>query len=624
MSGICGVLTLDGRPVDKAEMARLIAPLKVRGPEGQASWTSGSVGLGHTLLATTPEAENERLPLVHGPTGCAITADCRLDNRKELFALLGLGADAASMGDGELVLRLYCELGLVFLEHLVGDFAFALWDPRQRRLVCARDPMGMRQLLYTHRESKAFVFASEARAVLAHGLADRTIDMGRVADYLEDLEAYDLTSTFFHEVKRLAPGQVLLVDDRGLVSRPYWQLPDVPLLHCSSDAEYAEAFLEVFTKAVGARLRHSGKLGSMLSGGVDSGSVSAVASQLLLATGGDPLPTFSAVSAKASPCAETRAIRAASTMPGIVPSYVAYEMLGQFQRDLERLTDASQEPFDGNMTLVRAVYCLAKAKGAKIVLDGVAGDTTLPFHDPLPHYFARLQLSSAWREAKGREAFWGGAYPALETFMRSAYRAYVPEPLRRIRHAIANDTMPPNGRSSCVAIELAERVNLADRRAQFRRTIDPKTWDLTQRQFALVHPYAVVARERYDRVASALGIEPRDPFRDLRLVRFCLSLPPGQIEAGGWPKIILRRAMKGLLPDRVAWRRGKEHLGSAFTQALFSHRKLPWGSDPNWGLRLDGLVRSQCLGPTEGDLPKAEDIDGVIRAHHLASWLALH
>ena len=294
MSGICGILKLDGAFPASTDLTAMTSLLERRGPEGTWHFTSGPVALGHTLLATTPEALVEQLPLTDPATGCTITADLRLDNRDELIAALGLQDETRILGDGELVLRAYLHWGEDCLRHLLGDFAFAIWDPRHQKLFCARDHLGMKQLVYCHVADKVFAFASEPRAVLAVDDVPRRINEGRIADFLEDyLEGVDHSSTFFEGVFRLPPAHCLSVDADGLRQRRYWELRAGPELRLESDQAYADGLLQVLTQAVASRLRCVGPVGSMLSGGMDSGSVSAIASRLLAQQGRGPLHTFS-------------------------------------------------------------------------------------------------------------------------------------------------------------------------------------------------------------------------------------------------------------------------------------------------------------------------------------------
>ena len=255
MSGICGLLHLDGSPAGQNDLAGMLGRLARRGPERSGAWVEGPVALGHALLATTPEAIDEILPLRHPASGCAITGDIRIDNRAELIATLGLDAGGRTIGDAELVLEAYLKWGADCLDHLLGDFAFAIWDAARQRLLCARDQTGMRQLLWHYTPGQLFAFATEAEALLAHPAIPARINKGRIADYLEDLEAYDLTSTFWHDIQRLPPAHALVVEGGALRSWRYWQ-PDLPEpLRLGSDEAYAEAFRAVFEEAVAARLR---------------------------------------------------------------------------------------------------------------------------------------------------------------------------------------------------------------------------------------------------------------------------------------------------------------------------------------------------------------------------------
>lgn len=278
MSGICGLFNLDGAPVAAEDLPGMAALLARRGPERCGAWQAGPVGLGHTLLATTPEAALERLPLEDPTSGCVVTADARLDNRGELLQALGLSDRAAVTGDGQLILAAYLRWGMACLERLRGDFAFALWDPRAMRLFCGRDHFGVRPLVYHHGPGRFFAFASEPRAVLVLPQTPYRINQGRIANHLvTQLEGIDKTSTFFEEVFRLPPAHALLVSPEGVRLWRYFSLEPGPELRLSSNEAYAEAFLEVFTEAVRCRLRGAATVGSMLSGGMDSGSVVAVA-----------------------------------------------------------------------------------------------------------------------------------------------------------------------------------------------------------------------------------------------------------------------------------------------------------------------------------------------------------
>ena len=621
MSGICGVVALDGTSVRQTDLERMLAKLERRGPDGTHCWIDGERALGHTSLATTPEALNEQLPFTHRSSGCTITADVRLDNRADLLAALGIASPSPRIGDGELILRSYLKWGNACLDHLLGDFAFAIWDARERTLLCARDLTGMRQLNYYHGAGKLFAFATEPQAVLQHTKVPHQINEGRIGDFLEGLEAYDLTSTFYTGIHRLAPGHAMLLRDGKLRLWRYAQLSPQPILKLSGDEAYVEAFREVFTEAVQSRLRSPHPVGSMLSGGMDSGSVSAVAAQLLLQSGGEPLDTFSAVGTDPD-CPETRAIEAALSINHIRPNRVSLGDIDAYRADLEKVARESAEPFDTHMTLLMAVYLAAQRLGHKVVLDGVGGDTTLGTQNMITWNLHRGRIIQAWREARGEERFWEHPQPALQSFIRSSGQVLIPQRLRSIRQAyLRNRAKRFSKHTSLLSANFAKRIDIESRiRASNAHVAYPTGDGPTDRQKRVLHPYVIVARERYDRVASSLAIEPRDPFLDRRVLEFCLSLPADQLQRNGWPKFILRQSTKGMLLDEVRWRAGKEHLGWDFTKAIWREYS------PEFEDTLVSLVSSYVSEDALGDVksfPSDETAFATGEAiRYLSDWIS--
>ncbi len=628
MSGIFGLFNQHAGPVQTEELADMASLLERRGPDRTGTWHDGAVGLGHALLATTPESLFEQLPLRHATSGCVITADVRLDNRPALLADLGIAKRSADIGDAEIILWAYLTWGEACVQRFLGDFAFGIWDPRTNKLFCARDHFGMRPFYYHHMPGRFLAFASEPRAILVLPQTPYRINEGRIADFLvSQLEGIDKTSTFFEEVYRLPPAHTLAVTPDAIRLRRYWTLEPGSKLRLPSDQAYAEALLEVFTEAVRCRLRSAGPVGSMLSGGMDSGSVVAIARELLAQEGRGPLPTFSAVGPDPATCVETRTIHAALSMDGLDPHLVRYDQLDSLMPELEELTWSLDEPFDNHMTLPRAVYLAAHRQGVKVVLDGVGGDIVLSDGDRLTRLLRTGRWGAAYREAAGQTLFYGRHYPVWKQLILSGRTALVPSPVRRLARVVRRPRRAERAASGAMLRRpFAHRVRLSRR---LRDLEDLSAHDLpspgSARALALDHPYLNVGRERYDRVASALAVEPRDPFLDLRVTAFCLALPDDQTLCGGWPKPILRRAMSGRLPHSVCWRRGKEHLGWSFTQALIQRTKesMRLRLDRGWESLTkyvdDGQVRTICRAFF--DAGDSAHTDKVYNAAHLAMWL---
>ncbi|MEP7356295.1 MAG: asparagine synthase-related protein, partial [Anaerolineales bacterium] len=285
MSGLCALLNFDGRPVDRAELEKMTARLAHRGPDAGGIWPpSGGgpadpgspVGLGQRLLWTTPESLHERLPLASADGQLAITADARIDNRDELFGLLGL-ADH-SLADSALILAAYAKWGERCPEHLLGDFAFAIWDAGKQALFCARDHLGNRPLFY-HQAPGFAAIASEIKALLVLPQVPRRLNERRIAEYLATLHD-DTAITFYQDIHRLPPAHSLTLSRAGAKLERYWALDPARALPPASDEAYADGFRELFTEAVRCRLRSAYPVGAMLSGGLDSSSIVCVARQL--------------------------------------------------------------------------------------------------------------------------------------------------------------------------------------------------------------------------------------------------------------------------------------------------------------------------------------------------------
>lgn len=568
MSGICGLFNLDDALVAETELRAMTAMLEKRGPEGTGRWRDGSVGLGHTLLATTPELLFEKQPFTHADTGCVITADVRLDNRQELLDAFGLTARRDSTGDAELILRAYLEWGEDCVDRLLGDFAFAIHDPGQQRLFCARDHFGMRPFYYHHAPGKRFVFASDARAILVLPQVPYRINEGRVADFLvPQLEWIDYTSTFYADVYRLPPGHKASVSPDRLEVAEYWKPEPGPALGPMSDDDLAQGFLEVLTRAVEARLRApAGSAGSMLSGGMDSGSVVAVGKEILDASGNGPLATYSGVQYRDSDCAESRAIYASLTEPLIAPTLVHPDAVHQ---DFEYLISDIEEPFDGEFMILKSIYRVAQKEGRRVLLDGAGGDVVLAEGSYIVRLLRRGQLRSAMSEISGQCKIWElrSRIPYLLQYLRAAFLPdVVKRPLRPVRNRLRIRNYVEE---SLISSEFADRVNIADRFAHMRQMF-PGTWtsDYAVERSNAILPNMTAGRERYARLAAGCAAEARDPFLDKRLVDYCSRLPGHVRMQDGWPKMILREVMANRLPDEVRWTRRKPHLGWIFNAAV--------------------------------------------------------
>lgn len=284
MSGIVGILHLDGAPVDADPLQRLVDFQKFRGPDAQGLWISGHVGLGNTLLRTNDESIHESQPF-HLGDNIWIAADARVDGRSDLVAKLTAAGEnhLSEASDAELILRSYRAWGEACLAHLLGDFAFVIWDGPQQKLFCARDQMGVKPFYYASVGS-LFVFSNTLDCIRQHpAVSDRLNDLA-IADFLLFETNQDAATTAFADIRRLPPAHSLRCERGAISIRRYWTLSVTEEIRFRRDAEYIERFRGLLGQAVADRLRTK-SAGILMSGGLDSTTVAATARRILAANG---------------------------------------------------------------------------------------------------------------------------------------------------------------------------------------------------------------------------------------------------------------------------------------------------------------------------------------------------
>jgi asparagine synthase (glutamine-hydrolysing) len=567
MGAIFGACFFDGRPLEGEILHAMADSLVHRAPDGGAVWRQGSVGMGHCLLATTPESLTERLPMVRQAGRMVLTADARIDNRDELLSILSLDEPEDEIGDARLILAAYERWGNEAPEHLVGDFAFAIWDAARRTFFCARDPMGVKPFYYHHSDT-CFAFASEIKAILVCPGIPRRLDEIKVANYLL-VNLDDTQSTFYQGVLRLPAAHRVNVGPNGMRLGRYWSLDSSRELRLKSSRDYAEAFKGVFIEAVRCRTRSAFPVGSTLSGGLDSSSIACTACGQLTANL-RPLRTFTAIF-PGLPKPELRRIDERSYVTAVLKcaafdqSYVHADKaspLLDWRSMLGRMDEACLAP---NVYLHWALYKAAATKGVRVLLDGLDGDTTVSHG---LGFFTDLVRTGRWvRLVKEARAFSRrSSYPIRNVVWRFGMRPLVPERVvqrwRAVRRGAANQFRP----ISVISAALAERIQLAGDDHNRSTVFTTARQEHLRALNSSLIPYAM---EFADAASAANAVEVRYPFFDRRLVEFCLSVPAEQQLHDGWTRAVMRRAMSGILPTEVQWRTDKADLSCNFRRGLF-------------------------------------------------------
>ena len=279
MSGILGILNRDGAPADRDLLGEMTRFMAYRGPDGQQVWREGAVGLGHALLRTTRESDQEQQPCtLDGQVW--ITADARVDARAELMGKLESAGrrEVRQATDAELILHAYQVWGEESPEHLLGYFAFLIWDGRRRVLFGARDQFGVKPFYYAE-AGHSLLCSNTLDCLRLHpGVSDELNDLA-IADFLLFGINQDLGTTCFTDIRRLPPGHCMVCTEEALRIRRYWTLPFEEIRYKRA-SEYVERFNELLGAAVKDRIR-TDRVAVYMSGGLDSTLVAAVANRIM-------------------------------------------------------------------------------------------------------------------------------------------------------------------------------------------------------------------------------------------------------------------------------------------------------------------------------------------------------
>jgi asparagine synthase (glutamine-hydrolysing) len=520
VSGIVGVVDGRGAPVDRALLERLTGALRPSPSIRHTSCLDGGVGLGHAPLNSTSESHAKRQPsTLDGRVW--ISADARIDGQDELVRALrahGRRLDA-SPTDDQLILHAYGVWNEGCVEHLIGDFAFVIWNAPARRLFCARDQFGVTPLYYATVPG-GLVLSNVLRSIRAHPAVSDRLDERVIGDFLLCGRNMDVSTTTFADIHALPPAHTLTWTSDATRVRRYWNLTqEVEPVRGGRAHDHVERFANVFGQAVGDRLR-TGAVGTQLSGGLDSTSIAVTAHRLMKARG---LPfdlraytvvfewliaeeersyADQVVARLGLPVEYVVAEDYMTRGPDPAPTWVFPEPWG--------IAEQSQD-----YEVIRRV-----SRFAPVLLTGLGGDPLL----------ASGRASATWRDL-ARAAARRGRLP------RFGLRTAVRTRLHRPSTAAVPDWINP---------AFARRIDLAARQEQ----IESLSTQASTREMMLSSFWVDVFRSAHD---GALGLPVKlvFPFFDLRLVRCVLETPPIPWREG---KRLLREAMQGQLPEAVRLR----------------------------------------------------------------------
>lgn len=609
MCGMTGWLSFSRDVEAHSEtLLRMTDTLAPRGPDAQGQWIDGPIGLGHRRLSII-DLEGGRQPMVADHDGqraaAVISYTGEVYNFRELrHDLQACGHRFGTQSDTEVVLRAYLQWGAAFVERLNGMYAFALWDRVKQQLLLVRDRMGVKPLYYFQTDD-GVVFGSEPKALLAHPLVPSKVTAEGLREILEMVKTPG--QAIFAGMREVLPGEMIKVDRGGLSRYRYWKLEAWE--HGDTLEQTIHHTRDLLEDIVERQIVADVPLCSLLSGGLDSSIITALASKKLLALGKDNIRSFSVDFADHGGGFMSDAVRGTPDAP--------------FVRDLVQRIDSTH---------------------GEIVLDS--------------HELADPALRArVVRALDLPPAFWGDMWPSLYRLFQEIRRhstvALSGESADEVfggyrwfhdPDAIAAQTYPwltsVTGKyfdgKTLFAQDLLDRLQMDDfLRDSYHQALaetpelpgeDATNRRMRQMSYVNLTRFVQTLLDRKDRMSMAVGLEVRVPFCDHRLVEYAFNIPWEMKAFDGREKSILRAATRDLLPDSIAERvkspypstqdpayeRGlREALAAILADSAAPVRPL-----------LDPQRVAHTLAKPLGDLSPMYDRMGMELAIGLNTWLA--
>lgn len=544
MCGISGMFHFaSDAPVAREVLEAMNEIQRYRGPDGAGVHIEGRVGLANRRLAIVDRAHGDQ-PMADEHGSLWITYNGEIFNHQELRETLERqGHRFRTASDTEVLLQAYAAYGTDCVSHLNGQFAFGLWDRQRNELFLARDRLGIVPLHFTVQDGR-FLFASEAKALLAHPAIKAAVDEEGVAETLLFSTLLG-RRTLFQGVETLPPGHRIMVNAHGPRVEQYWSLPVTETFsEAQTEDWYAERFWALLQHAVRLRLTDEVPLGVLLSGGLDSSTITQFACSYFQ----QPLRTFTIDFANPWHREDSDASWAGHVARMLGTEHHSFMVEPEAYFDvLEQLVWHVERPFNKGAATMYLLYKHLH-KDATVVLCGEGADELLA-----GYVGSRgLGLDHILQEGKIRFFPWAPSWQVMR-------RLLSPETIAAWR--------PEERYADSLASVLAEF---------------PAPDLLNQALLLYLRYFLLELLEIHDRTGLAFGVEARPPFLDHRVVELLAPLPARYKVHNGAGKALLKRKLQAFLPQAILTRR-KTH--------------MPIPRDPRSVYRQIALARELLLGP---------------------------
>ncbi|WP_275695609.1 asparagine synthase-related protein [Ferdinandcohnia quinoae] len=579
MSAIAGIYHVK-EPIPKQFEQVMMQALSKFPADDVQTWHKDKVFLGCHAQWITVESIGEQLPFYDYERQLVITSDAMIDNRSELFDQLGIdNTERKIMPDSQLILIAYAKWGDEVVKHLIGDFAFMIWDEKNQKLFGARDFSGTRPLYFYHSDQQ-FAFCTVMEPLLRLPYINKQLNEEWLAEYLAIstiVDAVDVVNTVIKDIQQVPPSHTVTVMDGKLKLTKYSVLSFGEKIRFKTDQEYIVAFRDIFQKAVDSRVRTFKRVGSHLSGGLDSGAVAAFAAKTLQQQN-KRLHTYSSIPVEDFqdytprnyfPDERPFISKTVDYVGNIDDHYLSLESKNSYNDidDWLRIIETPYKFFE-NSFWMKGIFERASKDEIGILLSGARGNFTISW-GPALEYYGHLLKSMKWLSL-ARE---------LKTYSRN-----IGVGRKKLLQEIGKQVFPFMRNEEdyqfpmLINSDFAKKVNVFDKLERYGMGADGFNGLtlLNIRQHLIKNEFIWNSNGiAFSKLSMQYGVLMRDPTNDIRVINYCMSLPLDQFINNGMDRALIRNATEGYLPDAVRLNQTDYGLQAAD----WIHRMIPCWTD---------------------------------------------
>lgn len=539
MCGIAGIIDFNNNPVNREDIERMLNCVSYRGPDNTGYYFQNNIAFGHNRLSVIDLSKEANQPMHY--KGYVIVYNGEIYNYVEVREeLLKSGYSFTTNSDTEVIMAAYDYWGDDCVSRFNGMWAFAIYNKLKNTVFCSRDRFGVKPFYYTIHNNR-LLFASEIKQLIQPGMR-RNVCVQVLADYIVlGLEDYN-DKTFFEGIIKLLPSHNIAIDintGKTTTNRYYTlkydsSIAGIPVEECIS------LYYNEFLRSVKMRLRSDVKVGTCLSGGLDSSSVAAIAAGLYKSNGKE---NFSAVTAKSTEkrSDETRYAEMVA-MKYSLDWHVTSPGMNEFSSSLNDIIYSQDEPF-GSPSIVMQHYVMKSAKkaGITVLLDGQGGDETLLGYE---RYFPAVLKNTPFT-GKINQFLLSSKHSKLTIKQLFQYYLYFTKPGLRLKRQLNRVDFLKKEIRDLINRDIIKKIS-----GSYKNIKELQIIEITSTQLPHLLKYE-------DRNSMWFSIETRLPFLDYKLVELAVSLNDSYKVNNGWTKYILRKSMENHLPDEIIWRKNK-------------------------------------------------------------------